>query len=93
MFVDAEAVAATAPAAAAAVKPNDAALQRTAQKAAADRADASDSMPSDVDESWPVQSMAEVDVDAVPPSDVDNGEGTVEAAAETDNTWMDAPSD
>jgi hypothetical protein len=93
VLVDAEAEAAPAPAAAAAVKPNDAAMQRTAQKAAADRADASDSMPSDVDESWPVQSMAEVDVDAVPPSDVDNGEGTVEAAAETDNTWMDAPSD
>lgn len=92
VLVDAEAEAAPAPAAAAAVKPNDAAMQRTAQKAAADRADASDSMPSDVDESWPVQSVA-VDVDAVPPSDVDNGEGTVEAAAETDNTWMDAPSD
>jgi hypothetical protein len=49
-------------------------------------------MPSDIDESWPVQSLA-AEADAEPPSDVDNGEGIVEAAVETDNTWMDAPSD
>ena len=67
-------------------------MQTAAQRAATDRANAADSMPSDIDESWPVQSLA-AEADAEPPSDVDNGEGIVEAAVETDNTWMDAPSD
>jgi hypothetical protein len=92
VLVDAEAEVATAPAAAAAVKPNDDVMQTAAQRAATDRANAADSMPSDIDESWPVQSLA-AEADAEPPSDVDNGEGIVEAAVETDNTWMDAPSD